>query len=133
MQCIPKTAWYEQALRLDPTSAEAYNGKAISLVFLGRGEEALAAYEHVIRLDDDPGYSYPAYMNSTTILATLSRYEEALAACEGAIRLEPSYAYAHVDKGWLVRAQRRAQALQDSPDGTLAHVMSHCLQPLPGK
>ncbi len=104
---------YEQALHLDPTSAEASNGKAISLVFLNREEEALAAYEQVIRLDDDPFYSYLAYVNSATILATHSRYEEALVASEGAIRLEnPSYAPNHVGKGWLlVKLDRYEEAL----------------------
>ena len=62
---------YEQALGFDPTSASASNGRAISLVFLKRDEEALAAYEQVIRLDDDePLYSYLAYLNSGTLLAS---------------------------------------------------------------
>jgi len=63
----------------------------------------LAAYEQVIRLDDDPVYSYLAYLNSGTLLASLSRYEEALAAYEGAIRFNPKHgpknATAHVSKG----------------------------------
>src|SRR5438105_3852756 len=78
-----------------------------------RSEEGLAAYEQVIRLDDDEHlYSYLAYVNSSTTLATLSRYEEALAACEGAIRFEPRHAHNYVSKGWLLeRLVRHEEAL----------------------
>src|SRR5947208_2484207 len=82
-----------------------------------RKEEGLAAYEQGIRLDDDePSYTWLAYINSTTILTTLSRYKEALAAAEGAIRLEPRhgprYALNYVSKGWLLqRLARYEEAL----------------------
>jgi tetratricopeptide (TPR) repeat protein len=86
----------EQAIRLDPNLARAYNGKGIALGNLKRYEEALAAYEQAIRLDPtDP----LAYYNKGIALHNLKRYEEALAALEQAIRLDPNLARAYNGKG----------------------------------
>jgi tetratricopeptide (TPR) repeat protein len=46
-------AAYEQALQLDPTFAEAYNGKGRAYYFLARYHEALASFEQAIRLKPD--------------------------------------------------------------------------------
>ena len=53
-------AAYEQAIRLDPNYASAYNNKGTALNDLKRYEEAIAAYEQAIRLD--PNYTF-AYNN----------------------------------------------------------------------
>lgn len=46
-------AAYEQALQLDPTFAEAYNGKGRAYYYLARYHEALASFEQAIRLKPD--------------------------------------------------------------------------------
>jgi serine/threonine protein kinase len=82
-------AAFEQAIRLNPNDALAYNGKGRSLRQLRRYREALAAYEQAIRLN--PNYA-GAYHNKGVVLIDLKRYQEALAAFEQAIRLNPNNA-----------------------------------------
>src|SRR5260370_1268376 len=78
-------AAYEQAIRLDPNFANAYNGKGIALYGLKRHEEALAAYEQAIRLD--PNFAN-AYYNKGIALNDLKRYKEADQAFEKVRQLE---------------------------------------------
>jgi tetratricopeptide (TPR) repeat protein len=103
-------AAYEQALRLDPNDADAYNNKGNALTGLNRYEEALAAYEQALRLD--PNYTY-AYNNKGYALYGLKRYEEALAAYDQAIFLNPNYTEAYNNKGIaLYTLKRNEEALQ---------------------
>src|SRR6266702_718618 len=67
-------AAYEQAIRLDPNYAFAYNGKGATLDDLKRFEEALAAYEQAIRLDSK--YAL-AYNNKGLTLDKLGKSQEA--------------------------------------------------------
>src|SRR5260370_21566426 len=89
-------AAYEQAIRLDPNDADAYNNKGNALYTLNRDEEALAAYEQAIRLDPNEA-NY--YIFKGFALDDLKRYEEVLAAYEQAISLDPNDAYAYLFKG----------------------------------
>jgi tetratricopeptide (TPR) repeat protein len=77
-------AAYEQAIRLDPNYANAYNGKGDALGDLKRNEEALAAYEQAIRLD--PNYAL-AYNNKGLALQRLGKNKEAQQAFERAKQL----------------------------------------------
>src|SRR6266566_1702352 len=100
---------YDQAIRLDPNLASAYNTKGVVLLILQRYEEALATFEQTIRLD--PSLAY-AYNNKGVALRNLQRYEEALAAYEQAIRLDPTGAAAYNGKGGaLSKLQRYEEAL----------------------
>ncbi len=74
----------EQALRLDPNYAWAYNNKGLALHDLKRYAEALAAYEQALRLD--PNYAY-AYYNKGNTLERLGRKREAQRAHERARQL----------------------------------------------
>src|SRR6266480_3680774 len=78
-------AAYEQAIRLDPTYAQAYTGKGDILYDLKRYEEALLTYEQAIALDPT---SAEAYNGKAISLVFLGRNEEALAAYEQVIRLD---------------------------------------------
>ena len=80
-------AAYEQAIRLDPKFARAYNDKGWTLSNLMRLEEAVADFEQAIRLD--PNYAI-AYTNKGYAFNGLKRFEEAVAAFEQAIRLKPN-------------------------------------------
>ncbi len=96
-------AAYDQAIRLDPNYAGAYNGRGIALGELKRYEEALAAFDQAIRLA--PNY-IGAYYNKGVTLRNLQRYEEALAAYDQAIRLDPTYLDAYNGKEELLRMLR---------------------------
>ncbi len=77
-------AAYEQAIRLDPNVAVAYNNKGNILYDLKRYKEALAAYEQAIRLD--PNYAY-AYHGKGLALDKLRRSKEAQQCYEKARQL----------------------------------------------
>jgi len=97
-------AAYEEAIKLDPNFAIAYN-KGNALSDLKRHEEALAAYEQALRLDPKAAFAWNGKGNA---LYSLKRYEEALAAYEQALRLDPKYAHAYNNKGAALKALGRA-------------------------
>jgi tetratricopeptide (TPR) repeat protein len=119
-------AAYEQAIRLDPNYAAAYNNKGIALNELKRNEEAVAAYEQAIRLDPN---DTAAYNNKGNALNGLKRYEEALTAYEQAIHLDPNYALAYNNKGNALNGLKRyeealaacEQALRLDPSDAYAY------------
>ncbi len=119
-------ATYEQAIRLDPNYALAYNSKGSTLVELKRYEEALAACEQAIRLDPNLAR---AYNTKGITLHYLKRYEEALAADEQAIRLDPNLARAYNSKGAALHYLKRyeealaacEQAIRLDPNLARAH------------
>ena len=82
---------YKQAIQLDPQYVFAYYFKGNALNKLQRYEEALAAYDEAIRLDQ----YVDAYVGRGNVLRALERYEEALAAYNEAIRLSPQVASAY--------------------------------------
>ena len=77
-------AAFDQAIRLDPNYATAYNNKGYALNNLGRYEEALTACNQAIRLK--PGYAV-AYRNKGNALQALGRTKEAQQAFDAARQL----------------------------------------------
>jgi len=104
-------AAYEQAIRLDPNFARAYNGKGLTLNSLKRYEEAIAAFEQAIRLDPN---NAEAYNFKGIALNSLKRYEEALAALEQAIRLDPNNALVYSFKGLTLYDLKRNQEAEQA-------------------
>ncbi len=82
---------YEQAIRLEPGSADVHYNKGNALLCLERYQEAIDAYEHAIRLQ--PTFAL-AYNKKGRALSYLGRYEEARDAHEHALRLDPKLAKA---------------------------------------
>ena len=74
----------DQAIRLDPNYAAAYNNKGNTLNNLKRYDDAILAYDHAIRLD--PNYAF-AYHNKGVTLQHLKRNSEADAAFKKAKEL----------------------------------------------
>jgi tetratricopeptide (TPR) repeat protein len=66
-----------------------------------RYQEALAAYEHAIRLDPNDAGTH-LNINRGNTLHHLQRYQEALAAYEHATLLDPNYAGAYLNKGIIL-------------------------------
>jgi len=117
---------FEQAIRLDPKNADAYNGKGTALHDLKQYQEALIAFEQAIRLD--PNFAI-AYRNKGITYYNLKRYEEALIAFDQAIRLDPNFAIAYYNRGNALRDLKRyeealtayEQALRLDPNYALAY------------
>jgi tetratricopeptide (TPR) repeat protein len=77
------------ALRTDPASCEAWNGRGNALVELGRFEEALDCFTRAEALH--PGNRSIAY-NRGNAFRGLGRHEEAIAAFREALALDPGFA-----------------------------------------
>ena len=87
---------YDEAIRLKPDDAAAYNNKGVALSALGRKEEAIECYDEAIRLKPD---NAAAYNNKGNALSALGRKEEAIACYDEAIKRKPDDATAYNNKG----------------------------------
>ena len=87
---------HDEAIRLKPDYAEAYNNRGVAKFALGRYDDALADYDEAIRLK--PDHARP-YYNLGIVKAKLGRHDDALADYDEAIRLKPDYAGAFYNRG----------------------------------
>ncbi len=85
-----------EALRLDPTVAEAHKNLGIVFWQLGNFAEALSECREAIRLEPDFD---KAHNLLGTILFSIGNYERSVSAYEEAIRLNPKYAKAYYNLG----------------------------------
>ncbi|HRI43570.1 MAG TPA: tetratricopeptide repeat protein [Fimbriimonadaceae bacterium] len=90
-----------QALDVLPRSAEAHLLRANIHYALGHLDEAMNAFDTVVRLE--PGWA-EAHLLRGNMLYQLERYDEALDAYERAIRLDPSLQMARKNRDALVMA-----------------------------
>jgi serine/threonine protein kinase len=95
---------YDQAIGLNPNSADAYYNKGDALRKLKRYEEALTAYDQAILLN--PNHT-DAYYNKGIALGELKRYEEALAVYDQIIGLNPNSDHAYSAKGLTLHDLKR--------------------------
>ena len=89
-------AAYDQAIRLKPDLAKAYNNRGVAKDKLGRHEAAIADHNQAIRLKPDFA---EAYSNRGNVNGNLGRYEAAIADHNQAIRLKPDLAKAYNNRG----------------------------------
>lgn len=100
-------AAYEEALRLNPLLAGAWDGKAINLIERRRREEAIEKWQRRHPEMKDPWTGKPP------ILIGPKLYEEALEAIEEELRLDPTYFWAWNTKAYLLASLNRyEEALQ---------------------
>ncbi|GCE14467.1 serine/threonine-protein kinase [Tengunoibacter tsumagoiensis] len=108
---------FEQAIRIDPQSIEAYYWKSDALYELQRYEESLEICEQILLIDP---YYIKVYLAQSYNFIELKRYSEALAALDQALRLEPNHITAHFEKGKLLhRLKEHQEAL-----GIFEHVIN---------
>ena len=100
---------FNEAIRLNLSSAVAYIGKGAALSELKRYEEALVALDEAIRLapNDAIVYNYRG-----EALFGLKRYKEALATLNQAIQLAPSIPINHYAKGVVLQSMGREDEAQ---------------------
>lgn len=87
---------FEQAIRLNPDFAVAYNDLGAAYLNLGRHQEAIEAYNQAISIK--PDYIEPHY-NLGVAYAGLGHWQEAIEAFKQAIRIKPDYVDAHNNLG----------------------------------
>jgi tetratricopeptide (TPR) repeat protein len=87
---------YDQAIRLDPKNAAAYNGRGGAYQAKGDDDHAIADYDQEIRLD--PKYA-GAFYNRGSAYGAKGDLDHAIADYDQAIRLDPKYAGAFYNRG----------------------------------
>ena len=87
---------YDQAIRLRPDLAEAYNNRGNAKSGLQQYKDAIADYDKALRLKAD--YA-EAYYNRGHAKIDLRQYKDAIADYDEAIRLKPDFAEAYNNRG----------------------------------
>ena len=77
---------FSRAIEIDPARADAYVGRANTLLTLGRYEESLPDYNRAIEIDPELAN---AYANRGSAHSHLGQYEKAIADYEKALELDP--------------------------------------------
>ena len=102
---------YDEAIRLNPQSAEAYYKRGVVYHSLGHFEQAIADYDEVIRLN--PEYA-EAYINRGSACYELGQFEQVIKNYDEVIRLNPKDAGAYYNRGLAYKEQgKKARAITD--------------------
>ena len=102
---------YDEAIRINPESAEAYYNRGTTKDMLGRHEEAIADYNEAIRIN--PEFAQ-AYYNRGNAKDALGRHEEAIANYDEAIRINSQYAQAYCNRGTVkLTFDQHNEAIED--------------------
>lgn len=101
---------YDEAIRLNPNNASAWNGKGDALRRQDKYDEAIRAYDEAIRLD--PKYVRP-WNNKGMVLVLQDKCDEAIRSFENAIKLDPQNTTAWIGKGIALFEQKKfGEAIQ---------------------
>jgi tetratricopeptide (TPR) repeat protein len=100
-------AWFQLALRDDPSSAEAIYGLGSVYLKQGKTAEAQASFEQTVKMK--PGYpdTVPNAWNNLGLIAARDRPEQAIGYFNEALRLNPSHFVALENLGNAYRQQKR--------------------------
>ena len=97
----------DQAIRLKPGYAEAYNNRGAAKYLLEQYDAAIADYDQATRLKAD---FIEAYTNRGNSEEALGRHDVAIADHDIAIRLKPDYAEAYNNRGNSKKALKQHDA-----------------------
>jgi tetratricopeptide (TPR) repeat protein len=78
---------YDKAIELDPQYADAWSGKASSLLAQSRTEEAIKCFDKAFELD--PKNQTLCEYNKAIAIESLGRYDEALMCAETLMKIFP--------------------------------------------
>ncbi len=117
---------YQQALRIKPDYAEAYNNLGNLFKDQSRLDEAIQHYHKALLTKPDDAVTYN---NLGAALRDQNRIEEAVTCYQQALRIRPDYAEAHFNMGNLLKDQGRLdeaiqhyhKALLIKPDDAVAY------------
>ena len=94
--------YFEEAIKLDPNSADAWYKKGNDLSNLGRYYDALQAYNKTIELNPQNTF---AWIDKGITLKLLNKHGEAFQAYDKAVELNPQNEFLWVSKGEDLAAQ----------------------------
>lgn len=87
---------FTEALRIDPSSKNSYNGRAIAWYRKGDYQRSIADYTQSIRLA--PSYAI-AYTNRGSVYDDMGEHDKAIEDYNRAIKIDPQYKNAYFDRG----------------------------------
>ena len=96
--------YYDQAVKIDPNYADAWNNKGIALHNLRRYKEDIECYDMAIKIN--PNYA-DAWNNKGVSLGKLGKYKEAIECNDRTVKIDPNYAKAWNNKGIALHNMRR--------------------------
>ena len=96
----PALADYSEAIRLDPTSAAAYEGRARLLLATGQRERAIADWGELVKIDPK---NLTAYVNRGALLYLGGDLDWAIADFDAALAIDPNNATAFGNRGSVWR------------------------------
>jgi tetratricopeptide (TPR) repeat protein len=88
--------YLNEAIKLQPDSAEAYTSRGIAYDNLGQHERAIEDFNAAIRLPSD---NADAYYNRGNAYSSLKQYQRAIEDYNEVIRLKPDYANVYNNRG----------------------------------
>lgn len=112
-----RLADYNEALKVDPRSAEALRARAMFYLEQGKSDEGMADLDAAIEVDAKHA---PTHELRGVALATLEKYDEALKSLDQAIELAPKSASAHFQRARVHLIQDHAQKAVEDLDQVLA-------------
>ncbi len=120
------TVYFERAIALAPSFADAQFSYGTALHLMNRFEDALVCFEKAIALN--PKF-IAALNNRGLALAKLKRFTEALASYDKALAIQPNFGDAHNNRGNALKALMRFEdalasfdtAIATRPDSAEAH------------
>jgi tetratricopeptide (TPR) repeat protein len=98
------TKMLNDALAINPDSAEVYDGLGCALLFSGRTTEAIEHFKLAIKYKPD---FVPAYNNLAVTLYKRGRNEEAIGYLKQALKLKPNYVKAYLSLGVICNASQK--------------------------
>jgi tetratricopeptide (TPR) repeat protein len=90
---------FNEAIRLTPNDADAYNDRGIAWEQIGEFDRALADFNEAILLAPQTGESAIFYASRGNALAEKSAFDRAIVDYNNAIRLDPKYSNAYNGRG----------------------------------
>ena len=87
---------YDQAIRLHPEYAEAYNNRGYAYYWNGNATHAIADYNRAIELR--PNYAY-AYNNRGAAYMASGHPDQAISDFDHALQLQPDFPQAYINRG----------------------------------
>jgi tetratricopeptide (TPR) repeat protein len=92
-------AEFEEAIRLDPESAEAHNGRGLVYYAQADLRRAIAGFEHALSLDPELA---DAYYNRGCAMSDRGEHERAIADFDRALAIDPGHSLAE-NRKWVAK------------------------------
>jgi tetratricopeptide (TPR) repeat protein len=117
---------YEEGLRFEPDTADAFSNLGAALAEAGRIPEAISCFQNALSITPDDA---KAHYDLGNTLAQIGRIPEAIVQYEEAVRIKPDYAKAQTNLGIALAQTGQAiealshfeEVLQLNPDSDDAH------------